>query len=551
MYVPDLSYGLCARFQRSTNGDTVGTPKRYGGSGRHAHPTNLDGSPEGLFPARPQALAARATDAMVTRLARRMCTNAKTPLHRMLASTPQAHARSVQVLLKSQFRNVFDPVTTASQNFENILGVDTDAVISLHAISFLCGYCHPRTPYQRDFKLDRDVKIRIGAWQNVHRGKQIFIKGLGHFDIGLTYSEVLASRWQISRLHQMKDLLRILRPTDLCDLWPDSSFGPARSRWLVEQGIADLSALAQAALFEPDCIAEMAQRVPQWQAVPQWLTSGAERAVSLSRLSPQLDRTLLTTPASVFVGGCLLVPIDLCAWAYFSQARAHDQQRNIVQILALEESSPVRQHLLRFKDYWNDAQHANALDELLDGGAAPLDVWPEGGELMEPRTLLKRLQQARRVRALGANRHYAHLDALEDGPVGADGLQLRVLRSWYSIAAVAETMRNCAASYDRRVAEGNYALVALFDTTTDQPLALAGFAAKHFGNFAVHPQWDHRPVLSRNRTAPKEMHERFDAFLAERLTSFDPRRTFVGRLIDAHHSGTPFQLLLRQGARAA
>ena len=51
--------------------------------------------------------------------------------------------------------------------------------------------------------------------------------------------------------------------------------------------------------------------------------------------------------------------------------------------------------------------------------------------------LLKRLQHARRVRALGADRHYAHLDALEDGPVGADGLQLRVLRSWYSIAAVA------------------------------------------------------------------------------------------------------------------
>merc|ERR1712100_898560 len=109
---------------------------------------------------------------------------------------------------------------------------------------------------------------------------------------------------------------------------------------------------------DPGHFAEMARR-SGYEATPQWLTTAVEKAVSLV----QFELQSLTIPANIVAGGCLLTPAELRAWAYFSKARAHDQQRNIVQILELEESAPVRQHLLRFKDYWNDPHNANALDE--------------------------------------------------------------------------------------------------------------------------------------------------------------------------------------------
>ena len=149
---------------------------------------------------------------MVARLARRLCTSAMRPLHEMLASSPEAaHAASLQALLKSQFGDAFHPAARASRNFESILGVDPDAVISLHAISFLCD---DRDPH----KLSSDVNTRIGTWQNTPRGKHVFIAGLGGFDIGRAYSEILGSRLRSARPQQMKDLLRLVRPTELVDL---------------------------------------------------------------------------------------------------------------------------------------------------------------------------------------------------------------------------------------------------------------------------------------------------------------------------------------------
>ena len=87
---------------------------------------------------------------------------------------------------------------------------------------------------------------------------------------------------------------------------------------------------------------------------------------------------------------CLLTPHQLCAWAYFSNARGLEQQQRIARILGAKESE-VWRHLIAFRSHWDDADQANALDELED---APAAIWPDAGEAMPPQQLLHRLREA-------------------------------------------------------------------------------------------------------------------------------------------------------------
>ena len=74
----------------------------------------------------------------------------------------------------------------------------------------------------------------------------------------------------------------------------------------------------------------------------------------LARVAVVLDTALLQPYRWLFS------PSELNAWAQFPQVR--DQSTvwrpkfdTLVRILELDESAPNRQHLIRFRDYWNDA----------------------------------------------------------------------------------------------------------------------------------------------------------------------------------------------------
>ena len=76
-------------------------------------------------------------------------------------------------------------------------------------------------------------------------------------------------------------------------------------------------------------------------------------------------------------------------------------------------------------DWWNKDDHANAIDELEQ--AAELwrrrrvgkergenaDVWPEGGVQMHPSVLLESMLAAQRLRLLGPDVRYSHVDAIQ------------------------------------------------------------------------------------------------------------------------------------------
>ena len=96
------------------------------------------------------------------------------------------------------------------------------------------------------------------------------------------------------------------------------------------------------------------------------------------------------------------------------------------------ENCPQREHVLRFRDYWNDPDN------------------------MPPTRLLAILREKAREEArLRDPSQFDYLDELSD-----DG-RLKVLRSRHEVTEVGERLHNCAASYADLVERKQGILVAL------------------------------------------------------------------------------------------
>lgn len=212
----------------------------------------------------------------------------------------------------------------------------------------------------------------------------------------------------------------------------------------------------------------------------------------------------------------VVTPGELAVAAYFPRvmdAALQDDAywqavQELIRILAAPETFPGRQHLIRYRDFWNDEAVAFALDEL---GPSRTE-WPAGAAVMPPRRLLNVLRAEAEERGAGKDVQYEHLEELADGPVGQDGLQLQILRSQRHVLAVGAALHNCAACYTASVQRGAFVLVVLADTTRTprhprgRPLALAGWTPGQ-------AEWGHAPVGVQNKAAHTEVRRRFDLFL--------------------------------------
>jgi hypothetical protein len=99
--------------------------------------------------------------------------------------------------------------------------------------------------------------------------------------------------------------------------------------------------------------------------------------------------------------------------ASISNAAYHDRPRSLGALLRASEDCPPRQHLFRHRVWWDNDNHANALDELVRSlqiwkdledyeGQRNLDefqlFWPVGGEAMHPVQLLNALREMTEIR---------------------------------------------------------------------------------------------------------------------------------------------------------
>ena len=306
------------------------------------------------------------------------------------------------------------------------------------------------------------VRHRLLAWVRIKRGRDLFIRGLGGFDIKQVLDQTLLIRRSVTE--------QFARRAEEC--------------------------LEEDEVYTRDVL--------QLSAFVRW------------------------HPA-----GWLPSPEEVQACGHFDALRDSPTKfQSVVNILSLPEDNAVRAHLIRYRSWWNDLQHANALDELevlcpvgqltvLDVGdlacrrlagagvfdlwtLAQLDeqqqlalvpelegmdqatlqglverakrhvetlpLWPQGSEGLHPMRLLKQLRRAQE----GPNIRFEFLEDLIDGAVDADGQQLRVLRDYDSVRDVADRLNNCAAMYRPKCASGRFILVALFDAC-GRPQALGGY----------------------------------------------------------------------------
>ena len=279
------------------------------------------------------------------------------------------------------------------------------------------------------------LRHRLLTWVAVKRGRDLFIRGLGGFDIKHVLDHTMLLRRSFME--------QVARRADY-----GLSAGPATG------------------------------------------TSYAFSFRTPSRRLLQLSAFARWHPA-----GWLPSPAELQAYAYFDALRGSPTKlQRVMKILSLPEGNVVRAHLIRHRCWWNDLEHANALDELdmthRVGQRPPL--WPEGGEGLHPRRLL---QVLRRARSFGPHVRFDFLKDLIDGAVEADGQQLRVLRDSDSVRDVAERLRNCAPYYIGRCARGAYILVALFDAR-GRPKALGGYQRQGWRTWSVDQ------VVGHNNTDP-------------------------------------------------
>jgi len=159
----------------------------------------------------------------------------------------------------------------------------------------------------------------------------------------------------------------------------------------------------------------------------------------------------------------ILSPSELQAAVYFGQvtcSRIDDRVSHVITVLRADETNPVRQHLIRYRHFWNDLDNAAMLDELamsVERCSNPA-YWPSDWTLqMKPQELINRLRKLSVQRRAGLDVKYSHLDGLQDSK------DLRVVRSSHQLVEVGRQLRNCAASYQSQIASKQCALVALVD----------------------------------------------------------------------------------------
>ena len=279
-------------------------------------------------------------------------------------------------------------------------------------------------------------------WAHVRRGSDLFVRGLGRFDIGRAACKF---QWdwipQLERDWNAWNTTWVLRPQDL----------QARGHYPAMQDEASYSRIASVLTLPEDhpVRCHLVRFHSHW-ARPEnenTLHELVEAAKALSRL----ERVRLIGPARqrMLMRAGVTNMSALATLDEDRQARIVSNSRGL--------SKRMLQTLVQ-----------NAAEELQR-------CWPDIAADARPITLLRQLRELERTRQNGPDVHFAHLDSLADGPIYKDGLQIQVLRSTRAIVETARRLRNCAASYAKRVKAERYVLMSLVDTKTGKPKALGGF----------------------------------------------------------------------------
>ena len=348
--------------------------------------------------------------------------------------------------------------------------------------------------------IQRELANTVMSWADIKRGRDLFVPGLSSFDIPNAVNAVFEFQDQV--------------PTLLDPLW---TFDP------------ELSYLkSQVSARELNGEEWRAKELSIWMSVsvciitPHTLRTFGHFPALLPRRSVHDQEDIITGPPRFITGA--LRHADAYADAddryprFNHRTLSWSSWETVSRVLLMDRESPLFKHFVRYAAWWVDPANVHVLDELDRARARfecaePLrwaQTWPEGGESMQPLTLLNRMRELNLLRQLQLGPdvgHYSHLDSLKD-PIAqpSSAHVLRVLRNRHTIAKVSKELNNCAMSYAKWVERGKYVLVAIVDAT-GKAKALAGYRPGD-------ESWSHKPVEKNNVSASEETCALFDDYLS-------------------------------------
>lgn len=357
-------------------------------------------------------------------------------------------------------------ISSSLQGLEKVTGMPADTIKPLLQLQL--------TNHTEDTTSWREL---LTTYKDVTRGKDVFIPGLGNFNIPEVYEDMVNKRRQMYASHLLhaikspyirKAYKEILKDADdrLPPL-PESNTAEDIRLWLAKYHSSDLikilasndlgSILKERGFSlnnEPPFAPFISSSMSEWRNHISWQKSLCQHRFLLSAYSGSVLRGTWDRNGAPF--WLVSVP-ELQAAGHFSKALGgnnEDEQNNLfyhlVEVLSKPNDYPGKQHLLTWYDFWNDPDNIGSIDEICN-----CTQWPEGWESMGPRQLLRRLREIARITSFGPMVKYDYLDALPD-----KGL-IRVLRSNHEIGEAADKLGNCAHSYIHRVAQESLILVVL------------------------------------------------------------------------------------------
>jgi len=301
---------------------------------------------------------------------------------------------------------------------------------------------------------------RLLTWKEIHRGEDLFLPGLGGFNVTECFQEqALAKRrkWAFEFVCLFK--ASFLRPHRRKLQQVPASSGSIEE---VQEALASYPDLDLADMLQ----ASKKERKKNFRfredRAWQYVFSGANNR---------------TTPFWLPTVG------DLRTQAYFADTISSGNKRQdgrlahyLQKLLSRPKSNPQQQHLVRYHDHWNNPnniQHAMA-EKLFEQ-----DGWDKlGGNLPPPKQLWK---------ALGL----AHLANLPDHG------RLRVLRNRSQIVNAGEKLHNCLrhSSHYVHAVEQKQILLVCMDDDNGKPIAV--------GQYNLHTSW-WTEIKGKNNDLPTE-----------------------------------------------
>ena len=418
--------------------------------------------------------------------------------------------------------------TQACKNMVNILGVSDENVrAALSSREWIKSrqfinwrkyreYWEPECrDIQETYRDYWDPKRVVQTWDDVKRGSDLFVNGLGKFNIPATYDKLREKRLR----GFWKDILSLFKKEDLSKihmaymlLQRDTTLSSKEGRRqqqapskikkkdLIREILRVWSSQTNVALCEVINFQELSiMKNRRWLQLHDTLG----KRIDLKKNKDLVHKLIWSQ------GVFLISPVELELEGYFGDTlEGHYDGTSLLRcILSQPDDCPSRQHLIRYSSKWKE--NLGSIDELeriSDDGA-----WvPENFMKMNPNQFLNPLRKEADRKAMEELREnsveYEYLSDLPDS-----GL-LRVLRSSFDVAMAARDLRNCANSYAWNVENEQCVLVALDDEKKPKRAVALGMIwlddDPHSEKKVVWKKWS-QIYLANNNPAPKEVRQSF------------------------------------------